>query len=293
MKTSIKISAFAFLLATAKIAEAQVGIGTDNPHTRALLHLHSTDKGLIIPTLTTGEIDAMTLTPLPANGTMVYNSDSNEVYVYFNSKWNSLTPLKKEHNQATTNKGRIRALNNTVDVRKVEANTVNATTVNATNGNGIVPIGGIIMWSGTTPPAGWALCDGTNNTPDLRGRFVVGYNSGDADYDNPGNYSTGGTTQGDQAGLKEVTLNVNQIPAHNHGVNDPGHYHNLPQYVYYHTQVFDNDDWDDWDDGIDNDNSFNYTNTAWTGITIQNTGGGQAHENRPPYYALAYIMRKQ
>ena len=41
------------------------------------------------------------------------------------------------------------------------------------NGTGAVPIGGIIMWRGTTPPSGWQLCDGSNGTPDLRGRFVV------------------------------------------------------------------------------------------------------------------------
>jgi len=39
-----------------------------------------------------------------------------------------------------------------------------------------IPAGGIIMWSGSiaNTPAGWALCDGTNGTPDLRDRFVVG-----------------------------------------------------------------------------------------------------------------------
>jgi hypothetical protein len=36
--------------------------------------------------------------------------------------------------------------------------------------------GGIIIWSGDVAPEGWALCDGTNGTPDLRGRFVLGYN---------------------------------------------------------------------------------------------------------------------
>lgn len=40
-------------------------------------------------------------------------------------------------------------------------------------GNG-VPKGGIIMWSGTTVPEGWALCDGSNGTPNLKDRFIVG-----------------------------------------------------------------------------------------------------------------------
>lgn len=39
-----------------------------------------------------------------------------------------------------------------------------------------VPVGGIIMWSGSVAniPAGWALCDGQNGTPDLRNRFIIG-----------------------------------------------------------------------------------------------------------------------
>lgn len=45
--------------------------------------------------------------------------------------------------------------------------------------NGIIPVGGIIMWSGTvaTIPTNWQLCDGTNGTPDLRDRFIVGATS--------------------------------------------------------------------------------------------------------------------
>lgn len=43
-------------------------------------------------------------------------------------------------------------------------------------GFGLVPSGGIILWKGTiaTIPSGWALCDGTNGTPDLRDKFIVG-----------------------------------------------------------------------------------------------------------------------
>lgn len=40
----------------------------------------------------------------------------------------------------------------------------------------MVPLGGIIEWFGAIAniPAGWQLCDGTNGTPDLRGRMVKG-----------------------------------------------------------------------------------------------------------------------
>ena len=43
-------------------------------------------------------------------------------------------------------------------------------------GNGIIPVGGIIMWSGTDGdiPSNWHLCDGTNGTPNLVDRFIVG-----------------------------------------------------------------------------------------------------------------------
>jgi len=48
--------------------------------------------------------------------------------------------------------------------------------------SGGVPIGGIILWSGTVAsiPASWQLCDGTNGTPDLRDKFVVGAKQDDA-----------------------------------------------------------------------------------------------------------------
>ena len=45
--------------------------------------------------------------------------------------------------------------------------------------SGFIPKGGIIMWSGATTaiPQGWALCDGSNGTPNLRDRFIVGAGS--------------------------------------------------------------------------------------------------------------------
>lgn len=114
-----------------------------------------------------------------------------------------------------------------------------------------VPTGGIIMWSGASVPGGWLLCDGTNSTPDLRDRFIV--SSGSV-------YSIGNT-----GGVNSVTLTVDQIPAHTHtapptGTGTP------PGGV-----------------GRSSGNE-SATNTG-------STGGGQSHENRPPYYALAFIMK--
>ena len=51
-------------------------------------------------------------------------------------------------------------------------------------GPGTIPVGGIIMWSGDSGhiPDGWALCNGQNGTPNLSGKFVVGYSASDLDY---------------------------------------------------------------------------------------------------------------
>lgn len=57
---------------------------------------------------------------------------------------------------------------------KVETKTINATETIQQNGNDLLPKGAIIMWYGTTVPAGWAICDGKNETPDLRDKFVIG-----------------------------------------------------------------------------------------------------------------------
>ncbi len=78
------------------------------------------------------------------------------------------------------------------------------------------PSGGIAMWSGTVAsiPEGWALCDGSNGSPDLRDRFVVG--------------ALAGQEPGDVGGANTVTLALNQMPVHKHGATaatDGAHTH--------------------------------------------------------------------
>jgi microcystin-dependent protein len=67
-----------------------------------------------------------------------------------------------------------------------------------------VPSGGIIMWSGSIAaiPTGWLLCNGSNSTPDLRDRFVVGAGS---------TYAVDAT-----GGASTVTLSEANLPAHTH-----------------------------------------------------------------------------
>lgn len=142
----------------------------------------------------------------------------------------------------------------------------------------LLPTGSIIMWNGAhnAVPAGWKLCDGNFGTPNLSGKFIVGYKAGNAEY------SVGAT-----GGEEKHVLTTQELPAHSHGVTDPGHRHSTQKTL--DPSATDGDD-----------NSFNvyarrgstsFTDSVKTGISIQNTGGGAAHENRPPYYALCYIMK--
>ena len=87
--------------------------------------------------------------------------------------------------------------------------------------NAQVPSGLIAMWSGSysSVPTGWALCDGTNGTPNLQGRFVRG-----ADGDAPSPAAVGST-----GGSNSVTLTTNMLAQHSHtgnsGNNSASHSH--------------------------------------------------------------------
>ncbi len=144
-------------------------------------------------------------------------------------------------------------------------------------GDGTIPIGGIIMWSGSVAniPSGWALCDGANTTPDLRSRFVVGA-SGTTGPSGLTRYTPGNT-----GGEEQHTLTIAEMPSHNH--RPAGRYIGDPD-----------GGWDTEGDGND------YLSLRWGNIghgadnatqVTSSTGGSQPHENRPPYYALAFIMR--
>ena len=76
-----------------------------------------------------------------------------------------------------------------------------------------VPVGGIILWYGATStiPENWALCNGENNTPDLRDRFIVGAGS---------TYNVGAL-----GGNKEIALTEAQMPSHTHTFRGTAHNH--------------------------------------------------------------------
>ena len=118
--------------------------------------------------------------------------------------------------------------------------------------------GMIMLWSGSEGniPSGWVLCNGSNSTPDLRDRFVVGAGN---------SYGVGST-----GGANHITLTVDQMPSHSHSADfKAGTWNNSYPMRFAASRQAQN----------------------YGSASTNNTGGGQSHENRPPFYALCYIMK--
>jgi microcystin-dependent protein len=176
-------------------------------------------------------------------------------------------------------------------------------------GIGMVPPGGIVMFSGDVSKAfdgsgtglkgtryeGWQLCNGKNGSPDLHDRFVVAagrkYKSGDS------------------GGADAVNLTVDQLPAHQHSgatASAGNHQHwiegtDAKGLAWRKRRIPGTTTVDmGWGGGKNSDpNKMHWrgaVNTDTTGnhghrFTTGAAGKGQVHENRPPFYALAFIMR--
>ena len=148
--------------------------------------------------------------------------------------------------------------------------------------------GMIIMWSGTiaTIPSGWVLCNGSNSTPDLRDRFIIG-----ATADSGGAAKTNITgTPSQTGGSKDASL-----PSHTHTatVTDPQHNH-TPQTLGSAQAGSDNGGAPvDASTGYGTSRTSAVTSSSSTGITVANSteGVSATNANLVPYYALAFIMK--
>jgi microcystin-dependent protein len=190
--------------------------------------------------------------------------------------------------------------------------------VNATQEalNNAMPVGGIIMWYGGTVPAGWALCNGqtvalsaggTITTPNLMNRFIVGAG------DTYPNWATGGSAT--------TFLETPQLPSHGHtatsaaagnhqhfGTTNPigDHQHDLPNLGSVQAGADNGGANVPVATGFSSGRFLSPTNPAGGHshqfttdvqgihqhvITVNNTGSNAPIENRPPYFALAYIMK--
>lgn len=192
--------------------------------------------------------------------------------------------------------------------------------------NGLLPPpGSIFQYAGSVSPTGYFICDGsavsrtdyeglyliigtiygsgdgstTFNLPNLKGKFPVGYDSSQTEFDN----------LNESGGAKTHTLTIAEMPSHNHNgltqsagththtITDPGHTHSYVNQP--NTQNTDNAF--STETAADNSSVGQTTGSSTTGITINSNGahqhvidsqgGGQAHNNLPPYLVLNYIIK--
>lgn len=127
-----------------------------------------------------------------------------------------------------------------------------------------LPSGSIVMWGKSIAeiPLGWVLCDGTNGTPDMRNRSPIG---ADADVAGvPNTTVTGSATQ--TGGEATHTITITEMPAHTH------------DFTLYSTGG---------GNLVERSQNAGPTFTQ----TTSSTGGGAAHNNMHPYFALPFIMK--
>ena len=291
----------------------QVGVNTPNPNSSAALEVvspsASDNRGVLLPRMTTAQMNTIA-TNATTVGLMVFNTDEKSFYYHDGTDWIALVPKQP----LMTNSNVPQKIGNIV-IDSGAVITQNATVngdlnVNGFAQNALVPTGAIMMWSGSNSniPAGWGLCDGSAGKPDLRGRFIIGFDNvqGDTipnDPILPTNAPADGITTNygrirNTGGETGHQLTTNEIPQHNHtfsGTTNPNgnHTHSVPS---YDGRVDNNDGLGDLTQvarpgGSVTSSSDGNHNHTFTGTTDVNVSTNSPHENRPPYYVLAYIIK--
>ena len=255
--------------------------------------------------------------PKPEGNEYVSRGKFNEIYDAIDSRAasvdevNSLsTQIDDLNTQVTMNQNNITDNTNNISILQTQTADLIAT---------ILPSGLVMLWSGQIVdiPDGWALCDGSTYnksdgsgtiiSPDLRNRFIVGAGN-EYNVDNLG-------------GEKEHTLTISELPSHKHSdgtlYTSSSGYHSHSASTSTtgdHTHTFshpkkteilrifaDGNDWSILDFNEQTGSSGSHSHSVTVNSAGSHThsimgetgavGGNTAHENRPPYYALAYIIK--
>ena len=170
----------------------------------------------------------------------------------------------------------------------------------------VVPTGTVLPFAGVRPPSGWLTCEGqvldleknpeykkladiigtqfdpskqSIRLPDLRGRVPIGLGEGNG---------LSKRLLGDTGGEEAHVLSLDEMPSHNHGINDPGHTHGI--------QLGNNtaegpDTWVQHSDDKGGNWGVIQTAGSATNISIKEAGGGKAHNVLPPYCVINFIIK--
>lgn len=149
-----------------------------------------------------------------------------------------------------------------------------------------IPSGVIVIWSGIVSniPAGWALCDGNNNTPNLKDKFILG--AGDK-------YKVG-----DIGGESTHVLTTDEMPSHRHTISNTlslsssgSHTHSGVGGSSLRMQDGSGRTYNVAQSGGSSSSAGSHTHSINGSITAALAGSDSAHNNMPPYYVLCFIMK--
>lgn len=304
-------------LCLATTIQAQVGFNNNNPDPSAILDLTANDKGLLVPRMTTAQREALTSNS-PARSLLVFDTTEGRFYYFDGGQWYALNEWTRVAGSNLVSLNGSVSVNGSASITnghlQVSGQISAATYAPTEYGNGPVPIGGIILWSGNLDNfetsgrgknnlLGWALCNGQNGTPDLRERFVVGAGGGDngevatiSGYGGPYSpHNKGGNNN------NAIALGINQIPSHTHARGTLA-----TSATGAHTHSFRSNG--NRGSGGSGREPYGYGETTVGSIHATSSNGEHSHnitgstgpaggsptqpfDNRPPYYALAYIMK--
>lgn len=153
----------------------------------------------------------------------------------------------------------------------------------------------ICLWNGisSSVPTGWHICDGTNGTPDLRDRFVVGAGT-TYSYGSTGNANTGSTDPAGGLTIAGHALTIAEMPTHNHTFWTGGYGFHSAVSGGYSSLINGGSQQNAWPTGEPEAGTQIIGNAGSGNAHTHGISGSLAHTHTyslPPYYGLFYIMK--